>query len=95
MVSSECLPVSGSSALTSNWLRPRRRSTGTDQRPVESAVTPYGSRPGVATLTVAPAIVMPRRVYEVMVSSTSTTAAAGSVTATVGGFAKRRSCTPR
>ncbi len=27
MVSSECLPVSGSMALTSNWLRPRRRST--------------------------------------------------------------------
>ena len=27
MFSSECLPVSGSSALTSNWFRPRRRST--------------------------------------------------------------------
>ena len=45
--------------------------------------------------TVAPASVVPRRVYEVMESSTSATAFGGWVTAIVGGLAKRRSWTPR
>ena len=33
-VFSEVLPVSGSSAAMSNWLRPRRSSTSSTQRPV-------------------------------------------------------------
>src|SRR5689334_13094306 len=51
IVSSECLPVSGSTALMSNWLRPRRRSTAADHAPSDRAVTWYGSRPGVAIET--------------------------------------------
>jgi len=47
IVSSECFPVSGSTALMSNWLRPRRRSTAADHAPSDRAVTWYGSRPGV------------------------------------------------
>ncbi len=38
-VFSDVLPVSGSSALMSNWLRPRRRSTSAVQAPASSAVT--------------------------------------------------------
>ena len=44
---------------------------------------------------VAPAIDVPAKVYVVVPSSTSVTADAGSVTASVGGFAKRKSWTPR
>ena len=40
------LPVSGSVAVMSNWLRPRRRSTSADHCPSGSAVTWTGSRPG-------------------------------------------------
>src|SRR3954471_10931433 len=60
-VFSDVFPVAGSRALTSNSLRPRRRSTSTDQRPPSSAVTRYGwSRPASLTDTVACGIVVPR-----------------------------------
>ena len=58
-------------------------------------MTWYGSRPGVAIETVAPGSVVPSSVYRVVDSSTSMTAVAGWVTAIVGGFAKRRTWTPR
>ncbi len=89
MVSSDVLPVSGSRALTSNWLRPRRRSTSAAHAPVEPAVTSSGSRPGVAIETVAPGSDVPSSVYVVVVSSTSMTATEGCVTDTVGGLVKR------
>src|SRR5687767_14368368 len=57
--------VSGSTAVTSNWLRPRRSSTLALQSPSASAVTLYGSRPGVAIEIVAPALDVPRRTYSV------------------------------
>ena len=60
---SACLPVSGSVAVTLNSLRPRRSSTSTVQLPASSAVTWIGwSRPGIVTETVAPGLVVPRRV---------------------------------
>ena len=94
-VFSDVLPVSGSSAPMSNWLRPRRSWTSWVQRPSSSAVARYGcSRPLSRTDTVAPAIDVPRSVNTVASSSTSTTAWAGLVIASVGGFAKRTSWTP-
>ena len=93
---SAVLPVSASSALMSNWLRPRRSSTSTCQLPAESADSRYGwSLPAAVTVIVALGIEVPRSVYTVASSATSTTAVAGSVTASVGGFANRISCTPR
>jgi hypothetical protein len=59
-VLSDFLPVSGSTALTSNWLRPRRSSTLAFHFPTASALTLYGSRPGVAIEIVAPAFEVPR-----------------------------------
>ncbi len=94
-VSSDCLPVSGSTELTSNGFCPRRNSTVALQSPSASALTEYGSRPGVAIETVAPAVVVPRMTYSVAPSSTSTTATAGFDTAIVGGFANRSNWTPR
>src|SRR3954454_7891825 len=94
-VPSDRLPVSGSRDVTSNWLRPRRRSTAAAHSPSDLAVTWYGSRPGVAIETVAPGSVVPSRVYVVTDSSTSTTAVAGWVTAMVGGLVKRRTWIPR
>src|SRR3954451_24843132 len=88
---SDRLPVSGSTALTSNWLRPRRSSTVVAHAPSASALTVYGSRPGVAIEIVAPGADVPLRTYWSLDSSTWTTAAAGSLTAIVGGLAKRRS----
>src|SRR3954447_1321208 len=94
-VFSDVLPVAVSSALTSNWFRPRRRSTSTDQRPASSAVTRYGSsRPASFTVTVALGIEVPRSVYEVVSPLTSITACGGFVSAIVGGFAKRTSWIP-
>src|SRR3954471_1308746 len=59
-VPSERLPVSGSSALTSNWFRPRRRSTSYAHVPSEVAVTWNGcSWPGDRIETVAPGSVVP------------------------------------
>ena len=87
--------MSGSIADTSNWLRPRRRSTSADHVPSGPALIWYGSRPGVAMLTVPPAIVVPRNVYELTESSTSMTVGEGSVTAIDGGLAKRRTWIPR
>jgi len=82
------LPVSGSSAPMSNWLRPRRRSTSAVQRPWASAETRYGcDRPGVSIVIVAPGIEVPRSTYEVVSSETSRTAVEGVVTSSVGGFA--------
>ncbi len=83
-------------ALTSNWLRPRRRSTSYAHVPSDVAVTWYGCCwPGVTIETVAPGRVVPSSVYLVVDSSTSMTAVVGWVTAIVGGFAKRRTWTPR
>ncbi len=94
-VFSDGLPVSGSSALMSNWLRPRRSSTSAVQRPSSSAVTRYGcSRPAASTVIVAPAIEVPRSRKLVVSSFTSMTACGGFVSASVGGFANRTSCTP-
>src|SRR5262245_38681277 len=94
-VFSERLPVSGSTWLSSSWFRPRRRSDWVAHCPSESAVTLYGSRPGVATDTDALGAEVPRSRYDVEVSSTSSTATDGSVTAIVGGLAKRSSWTDR
>ena len=51
--------------------------------------------PAAVTVIVAFGIEVPRSVYTVASSATSMTALDGSVTASVGGFAKRMSCTPR
>ena len=92
---SACLPVSGSIAVMSNWFRPRRRSTSTLHVPSGATITRIGSWPGVVIETVAPGAEVPRNVYDVVDSSTSETAVAGSVTAIVGGLANRSSWMPR
>ena len=85
-VSSEVFCVVGSRALMSNWLRPRRRSMSAIHAPLVSAVTSIGwSQLGETIETVAPGIEVPRSTYDVAVSSTSTTAVRGCVTAIVGG----------
>ena len=83
-------------ALTSNWFRPRRRSTSAVHVAVASAVTLYGSRPGRGDRDRRARRASSRAACRsVAASSTSITAVAGSVTAIVGGFAKRSSWTPR
>jgi hypothetical protein len=54
-VVSAVFPVSGSTAVMSNWLRPRRRSTSLLHLPAASAETRYGSsRPAAVIVIVAP-----------------------------------------
>ena len=94
-VVSAVFPVSGSTAVMSNWLRPRRRSTSLLHLPAASAETRYGSsRPAAAIVIVAPGIEVPRSVYVVVSSGTSMTNCDGLVTASVGGLANRTSWTP-
>src|SRR5688500_3205929 len=93
-VCSARLPVSGSVASILNWFLPRRSSTSSDHAPVESADV-WRGLPATSTVTVPPGIVVPRRRYAVVSSSTSRVATDGWVTASVGGFAKRSTWTVR
>ena len=63
------------------------------QRPAESAFA-RASTSAVLIVTEPPGMVVPSSRYDVASSSTSRTATAGSLTAIVGGFEKRRSCMP-
>ena len=78
---SVALPVSGSTALMSNWFWPRRRSTWSSTRRSERPSRgTAGPGPATSTVTVAPGSTCPQAVRR-RVSSTSKTAVAGFVTA--------------
>ena len=90
-----CLPVSGSVAsILSTVLAAAEVDSRSSTAPVESADV-WRVTPATSIVTVPPGIVVPRRTYEDVASSTRQRRDLGSVTSRVGGLAKRMIWTAR